>query len=123
MLSSGQAFARCVKGPVLSLDAYGDAALRQSDDIDVLVAPADVDRAWESLSAIGYRVKDGWTWKRWRAANAWQGQCALIAPEGGIPLDLHWRTCDVKLPWNIELDELMPHARTIDIAGRSVRIP
>src|SRR5262245_54457784 len=34
------------KGPMLALDAYGDPALRLFNDLDILVAPTDVDRAW-----------------------------------------------------------------------------
>jgi hypothetical protein len=111
------------KGPVLSLDAYGDIGLRSSDDLDVLIDSVDVDRAWAALGAIGYRVQDGWSWKRWRAANAWQGQCALVAPEGGIPLDLHWRTCDEKLPWNVPLGELWVNAHDLVVAGRTIKAP
>jgi hypothetical protein len=112
-----------LKGPVLSLAAYGDAGLRSSDDIDVLVGPSELDRAWEALRAVGYRVKQGWTWGRWRAANAWQGQAALLTEEEGLMLDLHWRTCDEKLPWDVPFGDLWATARHVDLSGRSVAAP
>jgi hypothetical protein len=43
-----------VKGPVLSVQAYGDAGLRQYVDLDLLVRHNDVRRATEILTAAGY---------------------------------------------------------------------
>jgi hypothetical protein len=111
------------KGPVLALDAYADAALRSSDDIDLLIDPADVDRAGVVLNALGYHVKDGWSWQRWRAANAWQGQMPLAGAGERFALDLHWRTCDEKLPWNVPLAELQANARELELANRTFAVP
>ncbi|MEO8113934.1 MAG: nucleotidyltransferase family protein [Phenylobacterium sp.] len=44
-----------VKGPVLSMLAYGEVGLRQCRDLDVLVTPADAPRALGLLEAAGYR--------------------------------------------------------------------
>lgn len=43
-----------LKGVALAEALYGDAALRASGDIDVLVPPADVPRAWRALEDLGY---------------------------------------------------------------------
>jgi hypothetical protein len=43
-----------VKGPVLSVQAYGDAGLRQYVDLDLLVWHKEVRRATEILIAAGY---------------------------------------------------------------------
>ena len=43
------------KGPVLAQSAYGDLALRSFHDLDLLIAPADFERAKAALEEIGYR--------------------------------------------------------------------
>lgn len=42
------------KGPVLAQAAYGDTALRGFTDLDLLIAPADLDRAKLVLAKCGY---------------------------------------------------------------------
>src|SRR5262249_1356176 len=42
------------KGITLAEEAYGDMALRQSGDIDLLVRPADFAKAREAVAALGY---------------------------------------------------------------------
>ena len=43
------------KGPVLAQTAYGDVALRSFSDLDLLISPADFERARQALAEIGYR--------------------------------------------------------------------
>jgi hypothetical protein len=45
-----------VKGPVLAIDAYGDAAIRSYGDLDLLVRQRDIRRATEVLEAAGYEA-------------------------------------------------------------------
>ena len=46
-----------VKGPVLSLRAYGDPAARQYYDLDLLLRHSDIQRATEIVLAAGYESK------------------------------------------------------------------
>jgi hypothetical protein len=43
------------KGPVLAQSAYGDLGLRSFSDLDLLMSPADFDRAKRVLAEIEYR--------------------------------------------------------------------
>jgi hypothetical protein len=45
-----------VKGPVLAMQAYGDATMRSYGDLDVLIRQRDIRRATESLLAKGYQA-------------------------------------------------------------------
>lgn len=47
------------KGPSLAERIYGDAALRTCSDLDLLVRPADLERAEEVLAAIGFIPQGG----------------------------------------------------------------
>src|SRR5262249_49694292 len=48
-----------LKGVVLSAQLFGDAAMRDARDIDLLVDPADLTRAEKILAAAGYRSAMG----------------------------------------------------------------
>ena len=47
------------KGPTLAVYAYGNLALRQFIDLDLLILPADLARARELLAAEGYTFAEG----------------------------------------------------------------
>jgi hypothetical protein len=44
-----------MKGPLLSLDLYGDLGLRQSHDIDLACKTADIERAYHVLEETGWQ--------------------------------------------------------------------
>ena len=46
-----------VKGPVLSVQAYGDPAMRSYGDLDLLVPQSDIRRATELMIASGYEAR------------------------------------------------------------------
>jgi hypothetical protein len=82
-LSDAGVVAMPLKGPFLSERLYGDAALRPSTDIDLLVAPRDLDRALGILEAAGCRlVRPGRSLPRLHHV--------LELPDG-LTVELHWR--------------------------------
>jgi Uncharacterised nucleotidyltransferase len=48
------------KGPVLAAQAYGDVALREFDDLDVILRQRDVAKAHEIILSLGYKAKFDW---------------------------------------------------------------
>ncbi|MCS6860091.1 MAG: nucleotidyltransferase family protein [Abditibacteriales bacterium] len=71
------------KGPVLAASVYGNLALRQCGDLDILVHERDVQRAKELLMSQGYRHN----------AHPWEGyflQSELVRQDGRVSVDLHW---------------------------------
>lgn len=77
-----------LKGPHLAERLYGDAGMRISNDIDLLVAPEHFHTAAGVLGRLGYRSV---------RARRWVGDLPLF--EGSLrasedwkpPVDLHWR--------------------------------
>ena len=72
-----------LKGPLLARALHGDAAMRVSRDIDVLVAHADLWPAARALAPMGWRAREG------------DGDPVLhlvLAHEEALPeVELHWR--------------------------------
>jgi hypothetical protein len=48
------------KGPVQAAQAYGDVALREFDDLDIILRQRDVARAHEVILSLGYKAKFDW---------------------------------------------------------------
>jgi hypothetical protein len=71
-----------LKGPLLARALHGDAAMRSSRDIDVLVARHELGRAAAALAPLGWHADP--------AAAAPVLHTRLVAP--GLPdVELHWR--------------------------------
>jgi hypothetical protein len=48
------------KGPVLAVQAYGDVALREFDDLDIILRQRDIPKAHEIIVSLGYKAKFDW---------------------------------------------------------------
>ncbi len=83
-----------LKGVALSESLYGDAALRVSADLDILVPRECVARAWTVLGELGYVMAD----HEERVEASELGlllesniEFAFASPEAaGCPVELHW---------------------------------
>lgn len=75
------------KGPTLAISAYGDLALRQFGDLDVLVQKQDVERAINLFVERGYQQVA----LSPSALKHKQKDIALVSRDGQVRLELHWR--------------------------------
>src|SRR4051812_551010 len=76
-----------LKGPLLAERIYGDSGMRASSDIDVLVAPEDLEAAVDVAHALGY-ARPG---DRVDAAGRPLLHFTLRAAAAPAELELHWR--------------------------------
>lgn len=108
-----------VKGPVLAGHAYGDLALRYAGDLDLLVAPADVDRVVASLgdeTALGDLA----------SARADGHSETSLTLRHGTSLDLHWHLLNadsLQRTFSLPTGEVLARRRTVEVAGRPVPTP
>lgn len=109
------------KGPVLSIQLYGDVALRRYVDLDLMVRPDEVSSARAVLLSRGY-VADadlpGWQFEAYLRS---QKEIAFAREADGRRVDLQWAftTSFSGLRWDLPA----MHTRTVDIqiAETSVR--
>jgi Uncharacterised nucleotidyltransferase len=83
-----------VKGVSLAMLAYGVLALKQSVDIDLLVAPRDVGRAADILDRAGYAGGEqlsAMTRKRRELLIRHARHWGFIHRDSRVPVELHWR--------------------------------
>jgi hypothetical protein len=84
-----------VKGPILSLELYGDVGLRQSHDLDLAVKPEDLAKAQACLENMGWRLDATWfplTPRQWDSLLRHEWHLLFSHLRGDCFLELHWRT-------------------------------
>jgi hypothetical protein len=84
-----------LKGPLLSLELYGDVGLRQSKDLDLEVIIEDFPRARACAEKMGWRLESAWsslTPRQWEACWRHEHHIGFVHPNGGLFLELHWRS-------------------------------
>jgi hypothetical protein len=79
------------KGPALAMELYGDVAMREFVDLDVLVHESDVPAAREALKALGYIQDDDYGDKEEHDQAHDLYNHFFTAPDGTHAVELHWR--------------------------------
>ena len=107
---------RVLKGPALSSLDYPDAQWRPTQDIDLLVRGAEIDRAISALTEVGGTHTD-FAVDRFPGFAATVGKGATVLMPGGLEIDLHrllsWGPLGVRVP----PEELWRSGRTFERGG------
>ena len=109
------------KGPTLAQCIYGSLAARQMKDLDILVRPADVERAVSLLATREYRPIT-----RVLAAARRLGleyQCVLTRPSDATIIELHWSVLPRAMAPPVALDDLWPTRLHTAMLGRTLPSP
>jgi hypothetical protein len=109
-----------IKGPVMIRQLYGNTLLRQTRDIDLLVAPENFDKAMMILTRAGFLLQDTYFLKnpeKRALYMARENHVRLRHPEKMIILELHWSVS--KYFTGIPVESLLKNATTIDFNGIS----
>jgi hypothetical protein len=82
------------KGPVLALQLYGDVALREFGDLDILVRSRDLRRAGDLVEARGYASDYPLPprWERKPVEDPMHYSLAHRRHDRGFFVELHWST-------------------------------
>ena len=111
------------KGIVLSEAYYGDAALRQSGDMDLFVRGRDVARIKSAVRELGYtqRVLIPEDAEEDYIASGYE--CTFDSPAGKNLLELQWALQPRFYAVDFDMDGLFERAVTVEVAGRRVKTP
>ena len=108
-----------LKGAGLAETVYRDRALRQMNDVDLLVRQDDLERAERALRRAGFELEPGprtpeelkEIHHHWRFRGV-----------ADVPIELHWRLDPPGWPWRIDLDAIRARAVRTSIAGAPGRV-
>ena len=111
------------KGPALALQLYGNVALRQFSDLDILVHPSDVLRARDLLLAQGYAqlppLTDG------QQAVLLRTQCNLpfTRDRNRMIVELHWTVSAPTFARPFEIDDFWSRLLDAKLETMDIKVP
>ncbi|MBP7148407.1 MAG: nucleotidyltransferase family protein [Acidobacteria bacterium] len=108
-----------LKGLALGALAYAEPSLRPISDVDLLVAPAQLDAAVEALAARGFGRPSEADRAFWREAYY---NIPLAAPGGHGSVEIHWSIAQ-RGRHAPDVAGILERARDLPLAGRAARIP
>lgn len=111
-----------IKGPMFSHWLYGDAAARDSADLDLLIDARDRFRALALLLDRGYQLPSGMSACAARIICGPLGAWPLTRGDS-TPLDIHWEIGHRRFGRPLEAAAVIRNAARASCQGRTVRIP
>jgi hypothetical protein len=109
------------KGLALAEMIYGDIALRQSGDIDLLVRPEDFARAREALRDLGYMPHLNFSPAEERAYLKSGYECAFDSAAGPNLLEVQWAMQPRFYSVDFDINGLFQRAVRVRVAGHAMK--
>ncbi len=111
------------KGLALAETIYGDIALRQAGDIDLLIHSQDLGRIRQALAARGFVPHEKFSDAEERAYLKSGYESAFDAPAGKNLLEVQWAIQPRFYAVDFDMDAVFRRAVTVTVAGRSMKSP
>ena len=111
------------KGVVLSQILYGDMALRQSGDMDLLLHARDLPRTKKKASELGYTANLTLSEAAERAYVRSGYECTFDHAGGRNLLELQWALQPSFYSVDFDLNGVFSRAMTVSVAGRQAKTP
>lgn len=108
------------KGPVQAALLYGNLALREISDLDLLIDPATFPAARKLVLGLGFRPALTLTPKQEASRLSSDCEYEFVGPDGTICLDLHWNIAPPHMGQCFYFDDLWQRRGTLLLGGRSL---
>lgn len=109
------------KGPLLSLFAYDDLALRRFVDLDVIVRKHDVLNARKILLSEGYTPAKSLSLSQQELLLRTQHNMQFSRDNRRLIVELHWEVAPHLFASSVSADKLWQNLVTIDLNGTQVK--
>ena len=111
------------KGLALAEVIYGDIALRQSGDIDLLIRPKDFSRVRDALQNIGFTPHSRLSEPQERAYLKSGYEYSFDGAAGPNLLEVQWAIQPRFYSIHFDMDGIFERAVTVNVAGRPMKTP
>jgi len=109
-----------LKGPALAIAAYGNLALRQFCDLDILVSKEDMLKAKEVLMSHGYHPTLELTASQEAAYLESHHDYKFVRAKDGVAVEIQWHITQWKFAFPFDFEDAWKHREVIILAGGSV---
>lgn len=111
------------KGPALALSLYGELALRQFSDLDILVRQRDVFSAEELLIGLGYEPHFSISESQRTPFLRLSYVQLFSRDEGRSLVELHWNIAPRNFTFPLDVESLWERLVPLDLGGVRTRVP
>jgi Uncharacterised nucleotidyltransferase len=111
------------KGPALTTSVYGNLALREFSDLDILIREQDVSRATELLISAGYRSgypEHQMTHTQEAVLRRTEFEYDFTRDDSKSSVDLHWAIMPTYLSVTLNLEGLWKRLEPTSLGGETV---
>jgi putative nucleotidyltransferase-like protein len=116
-LRAGNVLALPYKGPVVAVQAYGDLALREFEDLDIILPQRHMAAAHKILLSLNYEPKFSWIFD---ASALVPGEYNYYDAARRMIVELHTEFTLRHFPVTPSLDEMSRRAATVAIGGHDI---
>ncbi|HUO16309.1 MAG TPA: nucleotidyltransferase family protein [Verrucomicrobiae bacterium] len=120
-LSAMGIFVLPYKGLALAEMVYGDIALRQSGDIDLLIHPRDFFRVRDAVTQLGYIPHDHFSQAQQRAQLKFGYECSFDGAAAPNLLELQWAIQPRFYSIDFDMPGLFERSTPVVVAGQPMR--
>jgi hypothetical protein len=111
------------KGLALAEALYGDIALRQSGDIDLLIRAVDLARVREALTNLGFTQQLRWSPAEERSYLKSGYECVFDGAAGRNLLEVQWAIQPRFYAVDFDMEQLFRRSVVVSVAGRPTKTP
>jgi len=108
------------KGPVLAAQAYGDVALREFEDLDIILRQSDVPKAHAIIVSLGYKPKFDWILSPGAAASLVPGEYNYRDESRRAMVELHTEITLRHFPIKPDLDAFIRNLVPVRVSNRDM---
>ncbi len=111
------------RGPATAMALYGDLAMRQFSDLDLLIRPEDVERVTVALTELGYEGLFRLDARQQAALVRFKTERAFLRPAERLCVDLHWQMLPGSFAFERDEEGLLARCRRVEIGGAVLPVP
>ena len=108
------------KGPVLAAQAYGDIALREFEDLDIILGQSDVPKAHQIVVSLGYKPKFDWILSPGAAASLVPGEYNYRDEPRRAMVELHTEITLRHFPVKPDLGTFIRNLAPVRLSDREI---
>jgi hypothetical protein len=109
------------KGPVLAASVYGDIALRQYTDLDIIIHEKDVLKVEELLISRGYSPEFRLNGEQGRFFIRLQRDCKFFHNNGKFITEIQWGITQRYFPKIFDAEQLWERLEPVSINGKNTK--